>query len=325
LGVDFVFMDIDAGAKDQLAASAELATAIKRLLLELNEKGIAAAAERLKRALARDVPEHELRELFAGLSIDTLQPATRAWLGKGANSEPPEAVSLPSTSGMWYYDSATMSIRYRPNGHADQVLTNWLTQLVAATGAEQESFAYLALKELAKPTAAGLCVSCHSIEKSDEGLATIHWRASDHSSTARPFTKFAHGPHLLLRELADCTACHMIDEKADTSKSYADWGASDFVSEFQPMAKHQCATCHTAKAAGDACQKCHHYHIEMAEGSGFGVQGSVSLRTLLKTRSGFKTASEGGQAQFAPRTAQIEPVPATAGLRPGGFETTSNH
>ncbi len=35
------------------------------------------------------------------------------------------------------------------------------------------------------------------------------------------------------------------------------------------------------------------------------------------TRSSFKTSSEGGQAHFAPRTAQNEPVP-------GGFETSKS-
>ncbi len=51
LGADFEFLDIDASDKDQLAASAELAAAIKKLVSELNEGGPAAAIKRLTIAL----------------------------------------------------------------------------------------------------------------------------------------------------------------------------------------------------------------------------------------------------------------------------------
>jgi hypothetical protein len=38
-----------------------------------------------------------------------------------------------------------------------------------------------------------------------------------------------------------------------------------FVSEFKPLSKQQCAECHTKTAAGDACQSCHNYHVETVE------------------------------------------------------------
>jgi hypothetical protein len=107
---------------------------------------------------------------------------------------------------------------------------------------------------------------------------TINWRANDRSNAPRPFTKFAHRPHLLLPSLADCTACHAIDGKIDTTKSYADWNPRAFVSEFRPLAKQDCATCHTAKAAGDSCQKCHNYHV--------GQASRLSVTHVDETRTG---------------------------------------
>jgi hypothetical protein len=261
-GDGFEFLDVDPDDKDQLAACATLATAIKKLLAELIESRIAAARSRLKAALGREITEHEFRDLFAGLSTDTLEPAARAWLGQNENAPRQASNPLQIALGTWFYDEPTMSIRYRPAGHADPVLTGWLTQIAATSAARQKSHAQRALQELAKPTAPGLCASCHSLESTPSGSLTIRWFAVDRASAPRPFTKFNHGPHLLLRDLADCTSCHAIDEKADTSSSYANWLPSTHASEFKTISKGQCASCHTAKAAGDQCQKCHNYHVQ---------------------------------------------------------------
>jgi hypothetical protein len=78
-------------------------------------------------------------------------------------------------------------------------------------------------------------------------------------------TKFSHGPHLILPQLAYCTHCHAIDDSRDVADSYANWNPRQFASEFAPLSKQQCASCHTAKAAGDQCQQCHNYHVEGIE------------------------------------------------------------
>jgi hypothetical protein len=121
------------------------------------------------------------------------------------------------------------------------------------------------LKDLAKPTAPGLCASCHSVERTSSGQLAINWRAYNPTKVPRSFTEFSHGPHLLLPQLADCTACHALDTSADTSASYADLDPHRFVSEFAPLSKRGCAACHTATAAGDSCQSCHRYHVDGIE------------------------------------------------------------
>ena len=104
-------------------------------------------------------------------------------------------------------------------------------------------------------------------------MLAINWRAYDRTTEPRGFTKFAHGPHLTLPQLADCTSCHAIDDAANTAVSYTDLNPHRFVSEFKPMSKLQCAECHTATAAGDRCQSCHNYHVETVEGWRFSTPG----------------------------------------------------
>ena len=79
------------------------------------------------------------------------------------------------------------------------------------------------LKDLSRATAPGLCATCHSIDRLPTGRLLVHWQPSDRSAAPRGFTKFSHGPHVLLPELADCAACHTIHPTADSSKSYANW------------------------------------------------------------------------------------------------------
>jgi len=78
------------------------------------------------------------------------------------------------------------------------------------------------------------------------------------------FTKFSHGPHLILPQLADCTACHALDKSGEAT-AYVGWDPHAFVSEFQPLSKRACVGCHTSTAAGDRCQSCHNYHVETVE------------------------------------------------------------
>jgi ferredoxin-like protein FixX len=168
-------------------------------------------------------------------------------------------------AGTWTRDDATLSIRYRPVAHADPVLTAWLELLAAAPQLTESPIIMAVFNELSKPTSPGLCVSCHSIERTAVGQLMINWRALDRTKEPRGFTNFSHGPHLVLPQLADCTHCHAIVESKTPAASYTDWNPESFVSEFAPVTKRQCVECHTARRAGDGCQKCHNYHVEGIE------------------------------------------------------------
>jgi len=291
LSSDLDFFDVDADDPEQLRACATLAAAIKLLVHELATSAPESVRRRLSTALGREVTEAEAAALVAGLSADTLRGAA-AWLPDAADSgrsmgrvprDPPSVGSADlaplsarvspklvglaaldpayAPAGAWFWDDSTLTIRYRPAAHADPVFTSWLEILATAPNLERQPVIPAVLKELTNPTAAGLCVSCHSVEQAEGRPLTINWRAHARSAGPRTFTKFSHGPHLVLSRLSDCTACHAINDAADTTASYVDVNPQRFVSEFLPMSKRQCVECHTATAAGDACQSCHNYHV----------------------------------------------------------------
>jgi hypothetical protein len=308
LGHDFELLDIDAESREQLTACADLALALKRLLSELNEAGAAAVRPRLSAALGRDLTEDEFKQLVTGLSIDTVQSATRAWLGQAVAGGPPERAAergrrepTDSAPGAWFYDPASLSIRYLPAGHADPVLAAWMTSLAIFADAEKNSLQLAVFNELTLPTAPGLCASCHTIEKRPAGQRIIHWRATDRSKAPRAFTKFSHGPHILLPELADCTACHSVDEAGGNRTNAANEQPAAFVSEFQPLTKQLCATCHTLRAAGDRCQSCHNYHVESVESLRLSVEGQKRLSHLFDSQ---------------PSTFNPQPAKTSSGTRP---------
>jgi hypothetical protein len=162
-------------------------------------------------------------------------------------------------------DEATFAMCYLPAGHADPVLVAWLDQAAAVSSLEGNSVGAAMFKELTKGTAPGLCVSCHSVEKVADGQLVVNWKASDRMTAPRGFTKFVHGPHLMIPQLADCASCHAVDAAAAATVAYTDYEPHRFASDFKPMAKQQCAVCHTRTAAGDSCQSCHNYHVDKVE------------------------------------------------------------
>jgi hypothetical protein len=271
LGDDFDFFDVDPDDTEQLAACATLAAAIRELFIDFGKSEAGAVRERLTAALGGNVTAAEAAALVAGLSSDTLRGA--AWLPQSerdlTNTALPSAeakrpASLLATSfapgGSWFRDDATLSIRYRPAAHADPVLASWLN-LLTRSDLPNQPITTSAFKELGNPLAPGLCVSCHGVEQTSGRALTINWRSYDGASASRAFTKFSHGPHLVLPQLADCTQCHEINDAADAAASYVDRNPHRFASEFRPISKRQCAECHTATAAGDRCQSCHNYHV----------------------------------------------------------------
>jgi hypothetical protein len=197
--------------------------------------------------------------------------------GLGIQHQIPPSTSLPTQTlngianlsyapaGEWFLDEVTLSVRYRPAGHADPVLTSWLDLLASAPAGTRLPLIGAALKELSHPTAAGLCATCHSIEQTSSQRLAINWCAYDGEGTTRSFTKFSHGPHLVLPQLADCTACHSIDTRASDVNAYAGSDPHRFTSDFASISRRQCAQCHTATAVGDKCQTCHNYHVNDIE------------------------------------------------------------
>jgi len=293
LGTSFEFLDVDPDDPEQVAAAATVAKAIRSTLVDISQRGPVAVQKRLATVTGQPVTAEQANKLLAGLPADTIRGSIPAWFpgvdagnadwtndpspDHAATSKPPQPATntrknyATAQAGPWSRDDATFALRYRPTGHADPMLAAWLNLLVSMPNIEGKPLAAAMLKELSSPTAAGLCASCHSIERSADGQLAINWRPYE-GNMARTFTKFSHAPHLLQPQLSDCTSCHTIADSAKTATAYANFNPREFVHDFRPMSKQHCAECHTAKAAGDRCQSCHNYHVEEVRRWGPGTE-----------------------------------------------------
>ncbi len=175
-------------------------------------------------------------------------------LGGSSDPKPPEPEATASppvptkpTTG-WQRSDASYSIAWRPTGHGDLLLKAWIELSLKNT--PKVSSANAALRaSLTKPTSMGYCAQCHRLDGNDKSASfTIRWQSFSHEPAAKSFTKFSHRPHLIQPQLADCTHCH-------------EMSSSSAISNFAPLSKSACTSCHTPKAAGDQCLKCHNYHV----------------------------------------------------------------
>lgn len=277
LGDEFDFYDVDLEDRQQMADVATLIWGVKRAIHRLAVAG-PDAVTRLLIANVR-APSHvtplaesttatwnEVADVwFPNLNVEL---ASRDAREKGEDTREPESkitnpdMSRRSTNdgsasrGQWWVDHDLMQVRYAPSGHADNVLGGWF-EILAARARQSQS----ALPEpWFKPTGVGLCASCHRPTEPTSSQSDF-FTSRRHGSPNR-FTRFSHGPHLLIPHLADCRACHPVVAEAAVSP-VTDIGNAHHTADFMPMSRSNCAACHTSNGAGDQCTKCHRYHAPM--------------------------------------------------------------
>ncbi|MGB7345756.1 MAG: cytochrome c3 family protein, partial [Pirellulaceae bacterium] len=194
------------------------------------------------------------------LAVDPLESAPSR-----SETRPRFDPSSMMPAGGWYRDDVRMAIAYRGNGHSDPVLRATIELARRLPPSDPVRKQLLATRSIAS------CISCHQSAVQVGG--SWHGRALVGSKTE--FTKFTHGPHLKVSQLSDCQHCHQVNRDAATpadrssTVQLASFGERqeeprDPIEqhEFLPLGKHSCAACHTAKAAGESCTKCHRYHIQ---------------------------------------------------------------
>ncbi len=286
LGADFDFFDVDPADPAQLKAAGEIIWATKQLLYEVSLQGQAALRARLEKVLDRKLTQQEFSALTARLSPENLTAITDRWLSRLPTEMANRGGEMPAASsatppgqdraaarqrvagGGWLHDEMTLSIRYRPTGHADPWVTAWIDVMVEATSGRHAKIAQPLLTQMMAPTAAGQCGSCHSVDRPSrnenepsEGRSAVQWFAKQVDEQPAAFTTFSHAPHLTQAELADCQACHQINPLANVMASYSGENPTEYENGFQPLTKKNCAECHAAQAAGDSCTQCHKYHV----------------------------------------------------------------
>lgn len=178
--------------------------------------------------------------------------------------------------GGWTRDDVTFSLRYRGTGHADVVLRSIIELASDLPGGHP-----LRVDLLADPAATS-CLRCHAGAANrpaadEDPLA--RWRAPRKREITDAMTHFSHSPHLNIRELQDCRACHRVRPTGsggdDANESlarvgtmlgiihdvHADAGSTTDRSEFLPLGKSTCVGCHNAATRQDHCTQCHRYHV----------------------------------------------------------------
>ena len=177
-------------------------------------------------------------------------------------NEVPGVVSVNAKSG-WFRDDLNLAITYRPKGHADRFLVSWTNYVTSVPNADSRlETRHLFEKMTSAVDGVGLCRSCHTVDQlqssGTEALFTTNWAARYRDATLRDFTKFSHGPHLLN---ADCDSCHKLDPGSSNIEKFAHFSASHSSSNFEPITKNQCASCHAEGRADNSCTTCHSYHL----------------------------------------------------------------
>ncbi len=262
LGVDFDFFDVDPDDPTHLAAAANVIGALQTFLTDLATQGHTAIGKRLEKILGRALTGQELAALTAHISSENMTAIGETWFAQTRLS-PPDKIALEKEridGGGWIRDDNIFALRYQPSGHADPWLTAWIDLLAEATHGPRRKLAEGLLLEMMKPTAPGMCGSCHSVDRTDNGGLEVHWFAQQAPPRGVRFTLFSHAPHTMQPQLADCTACHRLDKSATVMETYKDQAANAFAAGFHAMAKQDCASCHKPGAAGDGCTQCHQYH-----------------------------------------------------------------
>ncbi len=156
------------------------------------------------------------------------------------------------TAGGWYRDDRRLAIRYRAIGHADPVLKAAIEAAASLPTTDADRQALLSTQAISS------CLRCHVSATESTGS----WQANNLVRDRGQFTAFSHSPHLNIASLSDCTACHQVKQDFHFDVSTVSHLPHSPGSDFDPIRRHDCATCHTKTAAGDSCVGCHRYHID---------------------------------------------------------------
>lgn len=295
-------LDLEDASDEELAAAQTVMWSIKGLFYDVLTEGPSLIQERLEAASDRELTADELRELVAAIPLETLYAAQTQWFPNLFEEveahRDGDAVVIPEelpeeyepagdmvessdwvSSGGWFIEG--YSLNYRLTGHGDRFVRAWT--ILAANAAEaSDSMGELA-DAVISVKAPGGCVSCHSIDHSDEtGDSVINWKTYKADPHARPFTEFVHSKHFSLIGDKGCATCHTLDSTADYKSSFAGNDPQNYVSNFAPLERATCANCHNPSKVISLCTDCHNYHVGTFPPAAVDTEMMVNEEMVLK-------------------------------------------
>ncbi len=162
--------------------------------------------------------------------------------------------------GGWYRED--YSIMYRPTGHADTFLKAWLDFAAIRYSKAQGNLAASVFMELTGKDAQGQCSKCHSLDATKDQARVVKWAPSSTKTSESLFTTFSHEPHLgVVSAEKGCLTCHELSDAKGYLETYKANDPKKFVSNFAPVKKETCASCHGKKEVRQDCMLCHKYHV----------------------------------------------------------------
>ena len=161
----------------------------------------------------------------------------------------------------WIRDDRLLRLAYRPQGHQDDFLKHWIDIALTTPNAESNDATAALFKSLTEMSSVGNCRYCHTLKRSDDQTFVMNWKASRRDGSIGQFTSFSHRPHLIQPGLQDCSHCHQMDSTVSNNDSFASLDQMDYRSNFKPILKSNCASCHQKGLTSNSCTTCHDYHV----------------------------------------------------------------
>lgn len=161
--------------------------------------------------------------------------------------------------GGWYRQD--YAIFYRPVGHKDKFIYAWLEVAGPQAPKGDTSPSAAVFDFLTNKDAQGQCAKCHSIDDIEGKGRRVNFSPASVATKSGRFTNFVHEPHFGVLENRGCLICHELDKGTQYLETYKQGNPLSFVSNFAPVKKDLCQTCHKRNAARRDCLLCHKYHV----------------------------------------------------------------
>jgi len=161
----------------------------------------------------------------------------------------------------WIRDDRNPRIFYRPSGHQDRFLQHWITAVLQTPKPDSDPATAVLVQTLAKLNSIGNCYYCHTLKRGEGQALVMNWHGAVRDGSSGQFTSFSHRPHLVQPALQDCSHCHRLNPAVSNVESFASLDGVSFQSNFHPIQKSNCTSCHQKGLTESSCTTCHDYHV----------------------------------------------------------------
>ena len=185
--------------------------------------------------------------------------------GRGRKPESKSTAATWESPGVtragWYRDDDLFRVFYRPGGHEDACVKAWSDLVSSAKGANEQPELQPLFEQLLSDRGIGMCATCHTVDRQRNASFVVNWGPEYRDPSIGAFTKFSHQPHTLQPHLRDCSACHDMSQPVSNKDSFVSHNPHEVVSNFAPISKMNCVSCHRKGSTSSGCSHCHSYHV----------------------------------------------------------------